>query len=563
MGLMQLMKELWFLLIALAIVSMGQALNPEQELAPTTEAALQLLMNGDQQPEVPAGLPSFSDNSLESKSVPQVQVSMKHSQSSIDKLFDNITYASHDLENPDYGYSPEHHSTRDDQNLDLVSKYAASTENVRIASTDTSSEIGTNMGYIYRAASNENVFETNPNELQRDVSSNLNNIYMGDESGDRIRIADEGAAVGGLINSYYYEKKPIHDTTLPFSNANNDISSNFDDIYKDIYFEPQKENTALVTETTSPNLAPSHKVQFSKPVTDIIPNLKYLYETSTIETAQTQVTNVSDIEAGTNFNINRLIRDNANNMILPDLIPAGQVDLMNLAKNENLDHLDGKARSLKNYAVVVGINNYTDRSSLHTSVNDAETMAALLESYGYNVVKLTDITDEKPTKSNILEKALGEMKNKKDLGKVLIYFSGHGEEKGNNYYLIPQDGNGHTSSYISTQELQKSIKGLKSVALVVDACNAGGLENVIDNGQMILVSSQKDQPSNEVWFGSLSLFTYNLCNAIRDEEKTGNTVILERCFYKAREATERWASWRLLDQKPQMKDNTEGYFSLK
>jgi hypothetical protein len=561
---MQLMKELWFLLIALAIVSMGQALNPEQKLAPTTGAALQLLTNGDQQPEVPASLPSFSDDRSESTSIPIDQASMKHSQSSIDKLFDNITYAPHDIENSDGRYSPKHYSTRDDQNLDLISKYATYAENVRIASTDTGGEIGTNMGYIYRSASNENVIETNRNELQRDVSSNLNNIYSGDASGDRIRIADKGAAVGGLINNnYYYEKKSIHDMTLPFSKSDKDIRSNLDYIYKNSYLGTQKENTAIATETTSPNLAPVLNVQFPKPVINIIPNLKYLYETSTIETAQTQVTSVSDIKAGTNFNIDRLIRDNADDMILPDLIAAGQEDLMNLKKKENLDHLDGKARSLKNYAVVIGINNYADRSSLHTSVNDAETMAALLESYGYNVVKLTDITDEKPTKSNILEKALSEMKNKKDLGKVLIYFSGHGEEKGNNYYLIPQDGDGHTSSYISTQELQKSMKGLKSVALVVDACNAGGLENVIDNGQMILVSSQKDQPSNEVWFGSLSLFTYNLCNAMRDEEKTSNTVILERCFYKAKEATERWASWRLLVQTPEIKDKTGGYFSLK
>ena len=563
MGLMQLMKGLWFLLIALAIVSMGQALNPEQKLAPTTGAALQLLTNGDQQLEVPASLPSFSDDRSESTSIPIDQASLKHSQSSIDELFDNITYAPHDIENSDGRYSPKHHSTRDDQNLDLIGKYATSAENVRIASTDTGSEIGTNMGYIYRSASNDNVIETNRNELQRDVSSNLKNIYSGDASGDGIRIADKSAAVGGLINNYYYEKKSIHDMTLPFSKSDNDILSNLEYIYKNSYLGTQKENTALATETTSPNLAPALNVQFPKPVIDIIPNLKYLYETSTTETAQTQVTSVSDIEAGTNFNINRLTRDNANDMILPDLIAAGQEDLMNLTKNENLDHLDGKARTLKNYAVVVGINNYTDRSSLHTSVNDAETMAALLESYGYNVVKLTDITDEKPTKSNILEKALGEMKNKKDLGKVLIYFSGHGEEKGNNYYLIPQDGNGHTSSYISTQELQKSMKGLKNVALVVDACNAGELENVIDNGQMILASSRKDQPSNEVWFGSLSLFTYNLCNAMRDEEKISNTVILERCFYKAREATERWASWRLLVQTPEIKDKTSGYFSLK
>jgi len=551
LGLVQLDRRIWILLMIVAIAPLGLALDHEQEIAASTEAALQLLTNGDLQPEVPASLPSYSDNSLESKSIPLVQVSIEHSPSSMDKLFKNITYASYDLENPEEGSGPKHYSTRDDQNLDLVSQYTAYAQNVRIASTDTGRKIGTNMGYLYRAASKENVLDTNPNELQREVSSNLRNIYSKDDSEDRIRIADGGAAVGDPINSYYYEKEPNQEMTLHFSNANKDINSNFNYIYKNGNVAPQNENTGIVTETTAPGPVPSRNAQFSGPTTDIIPNLKYLYETSSIETAQAQVTGLSDIETGTNSNINRLIRDNADEMILPDLIAAGQ-----------RNHLDGKARSLKNYAIVVGINNYTDRSSLHTSVNDAETMAHLLESYGYDVVRLTDNSDEKPTKSNILEKALGEMGYKKDVGKVVIYFSGHGEKKGDKTYLIPQDSNGQVTSYISAEELQKSIKGLKSVALVVDACNSGGLENVVENGQMILVSSKEDQPSNEVWFGSLSLFTYNLCEAMREEGISSSSVALQRCFYKAREATERWTNWRLLAQTPQMKDKSLGYFSL-
>lgn len=548
---MQLMKQLWLILIILAIAPLGLALDSEHEFAQTTEDALELLTNVGLQPEAATSLPLSAGESLASTSAHQDPGSMKHSPTSMDKLFENITYASYDLENPEEGSRPKHHSTRDNQNLDLVSQYTAYDSNVRIASTDSDREIGTNLGYLYRAASTDIILEANPNVLQRDVSSNLRNVYSKDDFEDRIRIADEGAAVGDLISSYYYEKKPNQEMTLPFSNAANNINSNFDYIYKNDFVAPQKENMAIVTETTAPSPAPSLNVQFPKPFTDIIPNLQYLSETSSIEAAQAQVTSVSDIEAGTNSNINRLIRDNADEMILPDLIAAGQGN-----------HQLGKARSLKNYAIVVGINNYTDRSSLHTSVNDAETMAALLESYGYDVIKLTDNSDEKPTKSNILEKALGEMGYKKDVGKVVIYFSGHGEKKGDKTYLIPQDSNGQVTSYISAEELQKSIKGLKSAALVVDACNSGGLENIVENGQMILVSSKEDQPSNEVWFGSLSLFTYNLCEAMREEGKSSSSVSLERCFYKAREATERWTNWRLLAQNPQMKDKSLGHFSL-
>jgi hypothetical protein len=546
-----------------AIVPLGLALDHEQEFAPSTEAALQLLMNGDLQTEVPASLPSLGGEGLTSTSTPQDPGSMKYSHSAINKLFDNITYVSPSIGIPEERYSPKRHSARDDHNLDLLSKYPTYVQNNRIASTDVGSEISTNMGYLYQRATKEDTFSERSNELQRDIASNLHNIYAEDKSEDRIRIADKDAAVKNPVYRYYFEKKPDNEMSSPFSSVDYDINSNFDYIYKNNYAAPQREIAASAkTEARAANSASSEQVQLPELLLSMMPNLKYVCESSTAKTAQTETsgTDVSDIESVTNSNLNRLIQDNAGATIIPYLTAAG---LVNPAQIPNLDRLDGKARSLKNYAVVVGINNYTDRSSLHTSVNDAETMAALLESYGYDVVKLTDITGEKPTKSNILEKALGEIKYKKDLGKVLIYFSGHGEKKGNNYYLIPQDGNGHTSSYISTQELEKSIQGLKSVALVVDACNSGELEKVANIGQIVLVSSQKDQPSNEVWFGSLSLFTYNLCKAMREEDKSSNAVVLQRCFYKAREATEKWTNWRLLAQTPQMKDKTVGYFSLK
>ena len=559
MGLVQLDRGIWFLLMIVAIVPFGQALDQEQEHALSTEAALQLLMNANLQTVVPAG-----DEGLTSISTPQDSGSMKYSHSAIDKLFDNMTYVSPSIRIPEEQFSLKGHSARDDHNLDLLGKYPTYVQNNLIASTDMGSEITTNMGYLYQRATRDDTISARSNELQRDVASNLHKIYAEDKSANRIRIADEDSAIENPIDRYYLVKKPDNEMSSPFSSADSGINSNLDYIYKNSYAAPQREiSTSAKREAKTANSASSKRIQLPKPLLSMMSNLKYVCESSTAETAQTGTlgTDVSDIESGTNSNLNRLIQDNADATIIPYLTAAY---LVNLAQVPNSDRLVGKGRtSLKNYALVVGINNYTDRSSLQTSVNDAATMAALLESYGYNVVELTDQTQVKPTKSNILEMALGEMKCKKDLGNVLIYFSGHGEKKGDEFYLIPQDGNGQPSSYISAEELQKSIQGLKSVALVVDACNAGGFENIISSGQLILVSSQKDQPSNEIWFGSLSLFTYNLCNAIREEGKTSNTVTLQRCFYKAQEATERWASLRLLAQIPDIKDKTDGYFYLK
>jgi hypothetical protein len=301
------------------------------------------------------------------------------------------------------------------------------------------------------------------------------------------------------------------------------------------------------------------QAQLSEPLLSIIPNLKQISDSSQSKTDQilTARTDVSEIASGASLNINRLIANGTEEAGNVHQTPASALDQMQISNPS----FEGMKK--KNYAVVIGINNYTDRSNLHTSVNDANTMAELLQSYGYNIIELTDASEEKPTKRNILEKALGEVKSKRDVGKVVIYFSGHGEKKDDDYYLIPQNSNGHISSYISTQELKESIKGLKSVAMVVDACNSGGLENVVSDDQIILASSKEDQASNEIWFGSLILFTNNLCKAIKKMEQIRGQVLLEECFMIAKAETERMSRKYLLSQSPDIKDNVDGYFALK
>lgn len=231
----------------------------------------------------------------------------------------------------------------------------------------------------------------------------------------------------------------------------------------------------------------------------------------------------------------------------------------------------------KNYAVVVGINQYSDRRSLHTSVNDAEEMARVLkEFYGYEVILLTDKTrDLPPTKHNILEGALAEIKLKKNKGDVLVYFSGHGEmdDKGN-FYLIPKDAKSNPDSYISEDELNQYTKDIKGLSLIVDACYSGGLYNKDQNvysdsqgtvdgrgaKQLILSSSKEDEPSNEMWNETNSVFTYYLCHAMESEAKKSSGIpiqmpmqmSLQSCFGSVRDSTIRWSSSHFLSQTPHL-----------
>ncbi len=228
----------------------------------------------------------------------------------------------------------------------------------------------------------------------------------------------------------------------------------------------------------------------------------------------------------------------------------------------------------KNYAVVVGINQYSSRRNLRASVNDAEKMAQILrELYGYEVILLTDKTESMPpTKHNILEGALAEIKAKPNRGEVLVYFSGHGEVDDNgNFYLIPRDAGSNTTSYISEDELNQYIKDIKGLSLIVDACYSGGLYNTerqrrcddpseigVEQGrlidQLILRSSREDEPSNEMWNETNSVFTYYLCQAIKNEAKKSGKlplqISLQSCFESVQDETVRWSSSHFMSQTP-------------
>jgi hypothetical protein len=561
LGVVQLNKILWILSIIVIIAPLGLAIEYGQDLPSSTEFSLEQVLNGYHQSDVPASNPSAAEwDYLISTAGPQDKDLTKYSQSDMNKFFKAINYASRDFE-----LAPSRESQNDlshgyRRSSDYIKGDSDQDQNIRIANTDL--EIYSNISYLYVEEKKVDNLQTKADKLERNMNSNLNSICIDKDSVNDARIANIGIAMVEMPNYhsyryYNFEKSLKKDASSPIFNAAYDINSNLNYSYKINY--GSQNSKILNRENIESNDVELSSIisRRSDPFSSTLPNLRHVYESSTVKP---QGRDVLGIETGTNANLENIIRDNFDSASIPRLTP---IDQINLHLIENTSLLDKKSHQIKNYAVVIGINKYSDRSSLRTSVKDAETMAALLESYGYGVIKLTDNTDDKPSKSNILDKALREMKYKKELGKVLIYFSGHGEKKGDNYYLIPQDSNGHTSSYISIQDLEEAIKGLKSVALVIDACNSGELENIVEDGQMILVSSKEDQPSNEIWFGSLSIFTYNLCKAMREEDKSSSSVVLERCFYKASEATEKWSSRRLLAQTPQMKDKTAGYFFLK
>jgi hypothetical protein len=377
-------------------------------------------------------------------------------------------------------------------------------------------------------------------------------IYLGYLDPNTLKRPDEVRQVARLLgadDSYSYPEPPsMARKSTPITtqdNANNDF-------YQELStFETGKDEIKRITPfestTTKRNIVgvgDSHRGQLS----DL--SLMERKSESSVRSANSLMDAVDMTE-----HLDMLIRNYES--------PPGRTDDLD-RKNPTVFYSSRRENVYQNYAVVVGINKYDDRMSLQASSNDAESIADLLKSFGYKVILLSDNSGTIPTKHNILNVALENPDLKRSKGNIIFYFSGHGvKDKDGTFYLIPKDANGHQASYISDSELKHHLKDLKNLAVIVDACNGGGFSSAIGEGQLIIASSKENEPSNEEWTGSFSIFTQNLCNAIREQSHNGDKIVLRKCFDIAYNDTVKWSKLRMMSQTPVLIDFTHKEYVLK
>jgi len=123
------------------------------------------------------------------------------------------------------------------------------------------------------------------------------------------------------------------------------------------------------------------------------------------------------------------------------------------------------------YALVIGNGSYSD-APLSTPVNDADVMAATLQSLGFSVKKETDIS--KPD----MKKAIRDFGTRLSPGETaLFYFSGHGAQAEGSNYLIPIGADIQSEDEISDQSIPaemvlEKMKTARSAVniIILDAC---------------------------------------------------------------------------------------------
>ena len=138
--------------------------------------------------------------------------------------------------------------------------------------------------------------------------------------------------------------------------------------------------------------------------------------------------------------------------------------------------VDSKVNFGAYHALVIGINNYKAVTPLQTAVNDAKTVADLLQKeYGFNVTVLLDAT-----RGQILDAFDGLRRTLVETDNLLVYYAGHGQldADSDRGFWLPVDADAdRRANLLSNSDITDMVRATraKHVLVVADSCYAGTL----------------------------------------------------------------------------------------
>ncbi len=149
------------------------------------------------------------------------------------------------------------------------------------------------------------------------------------------------------------------------------------------------------------------------------------------------------------------------------------------------------------YALSVGVADYDRISPLNRTDEDASRVTAALRSAGVLAPESVTLLNAQATRANF-RRALNDITNAMgDDDLLLVFFSGHGEKVEN--MTTERDGSAETielyDAALFDYELAEMFESIDArTLLVIDACFAGGFDNVIDQrvDRMGIFSSDED-----------------------------------------------------------------------
>jgi hypothetical protein len=186
----------------------------------------------------------------------------------------------------------------------------------------------------------------------------------------------------------------------------------------------------------------------------------------------------------------------------------------------------------KYYALLIGNSKYANWASLTSPVNDVNEIETLLTKK-YNFEKVIII--QNGTREKIFDAfdQLSQITTDNDY--VLVYYSGHGDQKGNKSYWIPTNAKKkYSSKWINIKDIENYLEEIPAhhLAIMVDSCYFTGFKgsNKIDEKKSkhykkflnkrarIVLASGQNEPVSDTGAGNNSVFGKTLIQALKNSE---------------------------------------------
>jgi hypothetical protein len=250
---------------------------------------------------------------------------------------------------------------------------------------------------------------------------------------------------------------------------------------------------------------------------------------------------------------------------------------------------DGQTVTGEKWAVIIGINDYDTASDLQYCVADARGLHDVLTgpSCGFpkrNVRLLVDDAPDRadrPNQGNVIGALSKWLTLPKQNDLVLVYFSGHGQDEGDESYLLPSSAQesapaltGIPLKYVRDQlRLCRAQRKL----LMVDMCHGGGkgiaamsgtAQRILAQarGMLTLASCQVEEKSYEWPDKGHSVFSYYLLEALSgrgasDRDRDG-WISTDELYDYLHENVVRWSAKYGQQQTPQIQGERTGRIVL-
>ncbi|MGN8945247.1 caspase family protein [Bariatricus sp. HCP28S3_E4] len=233
---------------------------------------------------------------------------------------------------------------------------------------------------------------------------------------------------------------------------------------------------------------------------------------------------------------------------------------------------------MNRYAILIGCEEYTNFSDICFCHADVELVrSTLIEYCDYNDKNTETIVQYKgcdETPEVIYEKLEEIIERAEQEDTVLFYFAGHGAKEEDKGYLLLADSSakdyGMTALNLGT--INKILRNPKVNGIIIlDACHSGinarntftplVMDKMNDTGCITLASCSENQESNPYPEQGQGVFTYYLCEEIKNTEP-GTPIYIEQLKFKVCNSVEKWAEENCKAQTPTLNGQSVGNVSI-